>query len=510
MTCVVGMTMCAYTTPNIYNPPLACWLLDCLASPFYIVQVVDVDDFTRHYLAQATDNPAWQTTLAWKKLLTAVNVNTNNTNDNDSDSHNGVGEHHYTASSDGSSSSQRAVKFGCPTDLEEGNDCYDTEQQKPQPDCCYSHYFDVNSDSNKHDNNDENSRDNYYSNNSTSALVTNDGDRPEFVSIPSPQPSSSVSVRLWYDYVVGTGAIDGNEMLKLISSTRSFTSTSSPKTRSTSSSPLLWETLVASPARRQGVDVGDVLNAHERVLLERELADEYWTRRRRRSEEEREQEQVRQEERGGEDQGGAGRRGRRSLNGNRDCVATSENSATATVTNGATPGLDAERHWGNINSMAVSPPSAIIARGSGGGCGLGRKNAGGGVIRTKVERDVVVPGFPAVVVEDSAIGTEVGRGEWGDVPYVGGMSAAATRGSGAAGGRKYRGMTVRPLDLKGVAVDAHEVCVRERERELRYYIFCLFVVVSGSRLLFLFSSVYVCLAAGCLAICVPYSMTRHT
>lgn len=188
-----------------------------------------------------------------------------------------------------------------------------------------------------------------------------------------------------------------------------------------------WERLVAVLMNERGVDVSRALTAHEQILLEREVAD--WL-------------QLVQ-----------GRKGREQGPGKGMAERLASAAAAALHQEEAVPPAACERPAGSrTNHPAGNAAASEENRSNGGIPNVGRRKL-----------SVVGLEFPAVVVEGSPSPAE-GRPEKStERAGDGGPSATAAgeAGEGMGTGTATSGSNNTPerqLDLRGVALDAHEVC----------------------------------------------------
>lgn len=248
---------------------------------------------------------------------------------------------------------------------------------------------------------------------------------------PSSSGGSNSGGKVSYDDSCPTGGRDKSDVAPDSPPPQHYLSSSSSSLGDRSStSP--WERLVAA-LRDRGVEVSRVLTAHEHVLLEREVAD-WW----------------RGQGRGlGREQGMA----KRLASTAATTISERESGAAATTAAPAAP-----------NAWLSSRTEALADNGRGGGItrlaaadGMGHRS-GGIANSTKKKLPVGDLNFPSVVVEGpSSPPFEGGAGRNEGRP----TSSFESTMAGTTGTAAERVLRARELDLRGVALKAHEVgCVR--------------------------------------------------
>ena len=191
-----------------------------------------------------------------------------------------------------------------------------------------------------------------------------------------------------------------------------------------------WERLVAVLRGDRGIDVSQVLTTHEQILLEREVAD--WVHR------------------------AQGRKGREVGKGMAERLASA--AAAALCQEETKPAAASARPRG---TRAAGEPAA---KASSAGIAAVEESCSGGIPNAG-RRRLSVGGFefPAVVVEGSAL-SPVGNSPETNTERAGSRGPSATvddtsEGAGAETATSgAKGTPERQLDLRRVALDAHEVC----------------------------------------------------
>lgn len=390
-------------------------------SGYYCRQIVDVDDFTRKYLARHTPSSDrhWQTAPMWAKLLNLATATGT-----------GVGARAAAAAAaagDGeaergsfSRPPVKCVKFDGNEDYGDGGAAVRRQSETSDADGGLSN----------------------------TARFSETADKQRDGAGGSGPESSAIFARLWAE-CIGDNACDafapdddsvlsGCGGKSSVSHDPAFPSLSpqqAPALSNHSNHPHLgpWERLAAALRDDRGIDVSRVLTAQERTLLEREVAD--WLGR----------SQGRPGQAAGQGKGMA----ERLASAASAALRQKDGSTSATAATGQ-PGGGGGGGAASQNETTGAAAVAAQERGSGGSptADRGRLSVGG-------------HGFPAVVVEESSPPSPVGGGGTTKAERDGGRPPSGTAGDGATAARSQK--PGRPLDARAVALDAHEVrCLRIR------------------------------------------------
>lgn len=387
------------------------------------LQIVDVDDFSRRYLAQETplSDCKWQTAPLWAKLLSLATSGGTGT---------GGQEEVLASTATAGGDNRDGLMLPCSP----GKNVTFTGGDGSSGDAAY-----LRSDSRTFEGL---SRDNNSAFDMLSAAAPFPQNADNHSGGGSGARSSVVLARLWAEcigddtcaaFASNDGAAPGGTDGKTC--TRGGPETAPPSQQYTApslSNPRNlgpWKRLVAVLRDERGIDVSRALTSHEQILLEREVAD--WVHR------------------------AQGRKEREPGKGMAERLASA--AAAALRQEKTKPAAASERADG---SRAGEPAAKAVSAGK---AAVGESGSGG--IPNVGRRRLSVGGFefPAVVVEGSVspVGGSTGMatkraGSRGPLATAGDAGEGMGAGSATGGSKKT---PERQLDLRGVALDAHEVCL---------------------------------------------------